>query len=189
MGLEYAYASEMPTTEPAQPIPSSLRRKERKDEMHAAGRIRRIRPGTIAGIFGMLLVAALYSTHFLLLNSGGDGLGAPWFLLLVSPGILAAHLSCRRGASSEAESEGVRAGLFMAHFAAVLQVVTLIVGVLNVDWARYAGQVGHEIADGVHQAAIPATVVAAGAVIAVTYIGCIGMNWLGALLYRRITNC
>jgi len=142
-------------------------------------------PHTIAGISGMALVAALYVAHALLLKMTGHGLGAPWLLLLALPGALAAHLSRRRGEQYNPEREGALAGLLTAHFAAILQVTVLVIGVLNVDWAAYAVQVGPEIGSGVRAMAVPATVVAAIVLVAITYLGCIIASWLGALAYTK----
>ncbi|MEO8285436.1 MAG: hypothetical protein ABI670_03255 [Chloroflexota bacterium] len=144
------------------------------------------RPGAIAGIFGMVLVAALYMAHALLLRATGHGLGAPWLLLLLLPGVPAAHLSRRAGASIEREV--LFAGLLTAHFAALLQVTVLALAVLNVDWAAYSLEVGPAIGNGVRDMAIPAAVVASLVVIAVTYTGCIAAVWLGAMVYARVTN-
>ena len=55
----------------------------------------------------MVLVAALYMAHAMLLKATGHGLGAPWLLLLVLPGVLAAHLSRRSG---EQYNRGTRRG-------------------------------------------------------------------------------
>jgi hypothetical protein len=136
----------------------------------------------------MGLVAALYVAHAMLLKTTGHGLGAPWLLLLALPGVLAAHLSRRRGETYNPEREGALAGLLTAHFAAILQVVVLVIGVLTVDWPAYNAQVGPEIGDSVHAMAAPATAVAAVVLIAVTYTGCILASWLGALAYTAVTR-
>ncbi len=146
------------------------------------------RPGRIAGVAGMVLVAALYMAHAMLLKLNGAGLGAPWLLLLVLPGVLAAHLSRRASELYSAEREGVLAGLLTAHFASILQIIVLVISVLNVDWAAYSAQVGPDIGNGVRAMAVPATVVASLVMVAVTYTGCVLASWLGALAYRRIMN-
>jgi hypothetical protein len=164
---------------------STLRRKEQSNELSMQGLAR---PGKIAGIAGMVLVAALYMAHALLLKLDGEGLAAPWLLLLVLPGTLAAHLSRRARERYSPEGEGVLAGLLTAHFAAILQIIVLVIGVLNVDWTAYNTMVGPGIGNGVRAMAVPATVVASVAMIAVTYTGCVLASWLGALAYRRIMN-
>jgi hypothetical protein len=145
-------------------------------------------PGKRAGIAGMVLVAALYVAHALLLKITGHGLGAPWLLSLVLPGALAAHLSRKAGAHDDPEREGALAGLLISHFAALLQVTIFVIGVLNVDWAAYNAQVGPEIGNRVRETAIPATAIASIVLVAVTYTGCIFASWLGALAYAKITN-
>ena len=132
----------------------------------------------------MVLVAALYLAHALLLKLTGHGLGALWLLSLVLPGALAALLSLRSGAY-DPEREGVLAGILTAHFAAALQVAVFVIAVLNVDWSAYDAQVGPEIGNRVHDAVIPATAIASVVLVAVTYTGCIFASWLGALAYRR----
>jgi hypothetical protein len=162
----------------------ALRRKERSSDFTQE----RPSPGTLAGIAGMVLVAALYVAHALLLKITGHGLGVPWLLSLVLPGALAARLSRKAGAHNDPEREGVRAGLLISHFATLLQVTIFVIGVLNVDWAAYNAQVGPEIGNRVHETALPATAVASVVLVAVTYTGCIFASWLGALAYWRITN-
>ncbi len=146
----------------------------------------RLRPGTLAGIFGMALVVALYIAHALLIKGGGSGLSVWWLSLLVLPGVLAAYLSRRTGSTFSAEREGVFAGILTAHFASLLQVVVLIIAVLNIDWSAYALMVGPEISSGVRAMSVPATAVASIALIAVTYTGCIFASWIGALVHGRI---
>jgi len=146
------------------------------------------RPGRIAGVAGMALVAALYMAHALLLSLDGAGLGAPWLLLLVLPGTLAAHLSRRERSRYNAEREGIIAGLLTAHFASILQVIVLVISVLNIDWTTYSAMVGPDIGNGVHAMVVPATAVASVVMVAVTYIGCVLASWLGALAYARVTN-
>jgi len=160
-----------------------LRRKEQSKNVSRQGLTR---PRTIAGIAGMALVAALYVAYAMVLKTTGHGLGAPWLLLLVLPGILSAHLSRRGGEQYNPEREGALAGLLTAHFAVILQVVVLVIGVLNVDWAAYDAQVGPDIGNTVHAMAWPATAVATVVLIAVTYTGCILASWLGALAYTAV---
>ena len=147
------------------------------------------RPGKIAGIAGMALVAALYMAHAMLLKLTGEGLALPWLLLLVLPGVLAAYLSVRSRGKYSAEREGALAGLLSAHFAAILQVVVLVIAVLNIDWPTYISQVDREIApgvgNGVREMAAPATAVASLVLIAITYTGCIVASWLGAVVYAK----
>jgi hypothetical protein len=162
-----------------------LRKKERGNFLSMRGLGR---PGKFAGIAGMVLVAGLYMAHALLLRLSGQGLGLPWLVLLVLPGALAALLSHRAGGEYSPEHEGALAGLLTAHFAAVLQVVVLMISVFNIDWAAYNAQVGSDIGSGVRAMAIPASAVASIVLIAVTYTGCIFASWLGALAYARITN-
>jgi hypothetical protein len=164
---------------------STLRRKEQSNEL---SKQRLARPGKIAGIAGMVLVAALYMAHALLLKLDGEGLGAPWLLLLVLPGMLAAHLSRRASERYSPEGEGVLAGLLIAHFAAILQIIVLVISVLNVDWAAYSVLVGSDIGNGVHAMAVPATAVASVVMIAVTYTGCVLASWLGALAYAKVMS-
>jgi hypothetical protein len=142
----------------------------------------RLRPSTLAGLCGMGLVATLYAAHALLVARGG-GLHPVCLLILVGPGALAAHLSWARGMAHAAIREGARSGLLMAHFAAGLQVSVLALNVLNVDWARYAGQVGSQVAEAVRDAALPATLVAGAAVVAITYAGCVPAGSIGSQLY------
>src|SRR4051794_18884222 len=113
-------------------------------------RVSRLPPRVVAGVVGMLLVAALYSVHALVLRSSGRGLGPVWLLTLCLPGALAAHLCWLRGKKSAVE--GVFSGLITAHFTATLQVFVLLIAVLNIDWTRYAAQAGPEIANGVREA-------------------------------------
>jgi hypothetical protein len=163
----------------------TLRRKEQSNYLSRQGLTE---PHTIAGIAGMALVAALYIAHALLLKLTGQGLGAPWLLLLALPGALAAHLARRHGRQYNPEREGALAGLLTAHFAASLQVIVLVIGVLNVDWASYAAQVGPDIGNGVQAMAGPATAVASAVLVAVTYTGCILASWIGALAYTKVMN-
>ena len=131
----------------------------------------------------MLLVAALYIAYALLLRSSGRGLGPGWLLTLCLPGALAAHLCWLRGKEDSSGTEGVLSGLVTATFASVLQACVLLIAVLNVDWTRYAAQVGPEIVGGVREAAIPIAVILAIVTAAVTYAGCILAAWFGSLAY------
>jgi hypothetical protein len=136
----------------------------------------------------MLLVSALYMAHALLLKIAGRGLDLPWLATLILPGLLAAHLSHKSPASHDPARDGAVAGLLAAHFAALLQVIVLVIGVLNIDWPAYVAQVGPDIGNGVHSMALPATAVASLVLIAVTYTGCIMSGWLGALAYTAIMD-
>lgn len=137
------------------------------------------RPSSVAGTVGMLLVAALYISYALLLRFRGSGLGTVWLLLLILPGVLAAHLASR----SDPFREGAITGALIAAFAAPLQVLILIISVFTTDWASYAALVGPGIASGVQDAAIPAAIIASIAIIVVTLIGCVLACWLGAVIY------
>ena len=88
--------------------------------------------------------------------------------------------------ASASTTEGALSGLVVAHFAAALQVCVLFLAVLNVDWARYAQQVGPEIATGVRDAALPAAIVGAVVAVIVAYAGCILAGWLGSVLYSGV---
>src|SRR5437588_12260838 len=103
-------------------------------------------PRTVAGVFGMLLIAALFMANALSLRQRGAALGIGWLVLLTLPGVLAAHLSWRRGMKLKRDAlhQGVMAGLLMAHFAAFLEVTLLVIAVLTTDWNRYAAPVGTE---------------------------------------------
>lgn len=161
----------------------TLRRREQSNQLSKQGLSS---PHTIAGIAGMALVAALYMAHAVLLKLAGHGLDAPWLLLLVLPGVLAGHLARRSGERYNPEREGALAGLLTAHFAAILQVVVLVISVLNVDWAAYSTQVGPDIGSSVRAMAAPATAVASIVLVAVTYTGCTFACWLGALIYTKV---
>jgi hypothetical protein len=134
----------------------------------------------------MGLVATLYIAHALLIRLNGQGLSAVWLAVLVLPGALAAHLARKAAGRYDAEREGLRAGVLMAHFAAILQVIVLVIGVLSVDWAAYSAQVGTDIGNGVRDSAPAATTVATAALVAITYAGCVAASWMGAVVYRRI---
>jgi hypothetical protein len=139
----------------------------------------------------MLLVAALYIAHGVLVSRTGRGLPAIWLLALILPGAFAAHLCWLRGTQYASEKEGALSGLVTAHFAAALQVCVLVVGVLAIDWKRYAEQAGPEIAAGVRDAALPAVIILAAVTVAITYIGCILAGWVGSLAYlaaRRVLS-
>jgi hypothetical protein len=146
------------------------------------------RPGVAAGLVGMVLVAALYIANALVLRQGGGGLSAAWLLLLAVPGVLASYLSSRRGTHYEEEKEGALAGLLTAHFAAALQVLVLVAGVLNIDWTRFAAQAGPQVAQGVRDVVFPAALVAGVTLVAVTYTGCITANWLAALACKAVRS-
>jgi hypothetical protein len=148
--------------------------------------IRRAAPHTIAGLAGMLLVATLYVAHALLLRGGGHGLSAAWLLSLLLPGALAAHICVRSGIQPAFAKEGALSGLFTGHVAAGVQVAWLIIAVATTDWARYAQEVGPDIAYAVRDLAVPATALAAVIGIVVTYAGCIGASLLGSLFYAAL---
>ena len=151
------------------------------------GKRRTFRPRIPAGIIGMLLIAGLYVTHALLARpGGGGGLSAAWLVMLLLPGALAAHLSWRRNKQGEAAKEGGAAGLLMGHFAAVLLVSMLLVGVATTDWGAYAVQVGPQIAEGVRGAAIQVMLVVGAITALVAYAGCALAGWVGALAYTTI---
>ncbi len=145
---------------------------------------KRIKAHVVAGITGMLLVSALYGTDEFLLTSGRGDLSPFWLLLLLLPGALAGYLS-RDGAT---EREGLLAGLLTAHFAATLQICMLIYAVLTVDWQRYGGEVGDNVAAAVRDAAWPVAAVAGVVLIIVTYVYCMLAGWLGALFYRQCAD-
>ncbi len=143
-----------------------------------------MRPHIVAGLCGMMLVGALYIVYSRILQWTGHGLGLPWLLTLLLPGVLAGHLSPGRDNDSGLVArEGALAGAITAHFAALLLLSLLALGVLNIDWVRYARQVGPEIAAAVHDAALPATIVAGIVTAGITYAGCTLAGWLGALAY------
>ncbi len=150
----------------------------------------RIAPHAIAGICGMAIVAVLMVAQELLTHARGVGLGAWWLLLLLLPGALAAHMEWRRGRASEeaAAGAGLRAGVITAHMAAPLLIVLLVIGVITTDWARYAGQVGPEVADAAHDAALPATVLLGILAVTLAYIGCAVAGLTGALLYAGLRH-
>ena len=136
----------------------------------------------------MLVVAALYVAHALLTASGGSGPGAGWLALLAVPGAVAAHMARRQGTPERAEAEAVHGGLLAGHFAVALQLCVLAWAVLSVDWARYAAQVGESIAYGVRDSALPAVLVTAALLVPLTYLGCAGASWLGAVAYSAIVR-
>jgi hypothetical protein len=142
-----------------------------------------LKPRTIGGLAGMMLVAGLYVAHARSVQADGTGLSVWWLATLTLPGALAAALATRRGMQSAGEKEGALAGLLTAHFATTLLVVTLVASVLRLDWARYAEQAGPEVAEGVRAAALPATVAIAALTAAICYAGCTLAGWLGAVGY------
>lgn len=145
--------------------------------------IRRMAPHIVAGLAGMLLVAALYIAHALLLQGRGRGLNAAWLSLLMLPGALSAHLCVRRGILHAPTKEAMLAGLITGHVAAGVQVAWLVIAVATTDWTLYAQQVGPDIAYAVRDLAVPATALAAVIAIVVTYAGCIGASLLGFAVY------
>ena len=148
----------------------------------------RLAPRTAGGLSGTALVAALYVAHALLLKWRGQGLGAVWLLLLLLPGAVAAYICLRRGIQYKAAQEGVWAGVITAHAAAAIQVIWLVWAVATTDWEAYARAVGPEIAYAVRDMAAPATALAIALGAALTYAGCAGASWLGALMYTTIRD-
>src|SRR4051794_14555673 len=124
-------------------------------------RLSRVSPRYLAGLVGMLVVAALYAAHWLALTRNGQGLPPVALLALCVPGAVAAHLCAARGMDAATEKEGALAGVITACLAAPLQVVALAWGVLNTDWAGYALQAGADVAAAVRAAALPVTVLLA----------------------------
>ena len=82
------------------------------------------------------------------------------------------------------EKEGALAGLATAHFAVALVIVSLVEGVLAIDWTQYAAQVGEQIAEGVKAAIVPAMAIAGIATVVIVYGGCVVASWLGAAAYE-----
>lgn len=153
----------------------------------------RIESHSMAGMCGMAIIAVLTLAQELLTQARGTGLAAWWLISLCVPGMVAAHLEWRRGRRDEeaAAGAGLRAGVITAHLAAPLLVALLVIGVITTDWARYAGQVGPEVADAVHGAAWPATVLLGILAVALAYAGCALAGLVGALLYaglRRVVK-
>jgi hypothetical protein len=147
-------------------------------------RIGRIEPRYLGATLGIALAIVLYIVDAALKAGGSGGVGAYWLLLFVLPGVLAALVAHRRGMSQDSEKEGALAGLITAHFIAALVVVSLIEGVLAIDWTQYAAQAGEQTAQVVKAAIVPATVVAGIATLALVYAGCVLASWLGAAVYR-----
>lgn len=148
----------------------------------------RLAPHVLAGIGGMIVVAALTVAQEMLVHARGEGLGAGWLLLLLVPGVLAAHLIWRRGGCNQeaAVRSGLRSGIITGHLAAPLLAVLLLVAVATTDWARYAGQVGPEIADTVHSAAWSATPFLGILAAMLGYAGCAVAGFVGALIYTGL---
>ena len=136
----------------------------------------------------MLLVAGLYVAHALLAAATASGLLVGWLALLVAPGMLAAHLARRQGTPGQAEAEAVRAGLLTGHFALALQLSVLAIAVMQVDWQRYAAQVGESVAYGVRDNALAAAIVTAALLVPLTYVACAGAGWLGAVVYSVLVR-
>jgi hypothetical protein len=134
----------------------------------------------------MALVAALYGAHAVLVAGGGEGLRIGWLALLLVPGFVAADVAERRGMLDQAEEEAVRGGLLVGHFAVALQLCVLAIALTQIDWQRYAAQVGEGIATGVRDSAVPAALVTAALLVPLTYVGCVGGAWLGAVTYTAI---
>jgi len=134
----------------------------------------------------MLVVAALYAAHWLVFATTGQGLPPVALLALCLPGVVAAHICAVRGMDAATEKEGALAGVVTACLAAPLQVIVLVWGVLNTDWARYAAQAGPDVAAAVRAAALPATILLAVVAVAITYAGCTVAALLGALTYSGV---
>jgi hypothetical protein len=150
--------------------------------------LREARAGTAAGLAGMLVVAGLYVAHAMLVASGGTGLSVGWLALLALPGALAAHLAKRPGTPGQAEVEALRGGLLTGHFAVALQLSVLAIAGAQVDWQRYAAQVGESIASGVRDNALPAAAVTAALLVPLTYVVCVWAGWLGAVVYSMLVR-
>lgn len=142
------------------------------------------RPRNLGGLLGAGLVVILYFADSILRASGGSGLSPIGLLVLLLPGIVAAWLAGRSESMGNAEKEAALAGLNTGHFASILLVAALITSVANIDWTAYEGQAGAQVASGVREALVPATIVAALASIVVVYAVCVLLGWLGALLYK-----
>ena len=151
----------------------------------------RIQPHILAGVFGILLVAGLAMLNAWLASQGG-GLDAGWLLLLLAPGMLAAHLErAEAGVEFDPDREGIsglKAGIVTAHVAAPLMLVYLVVAVVTTDWEQYATQVGPGIAYAVRDAAVPATAVLSLLAAAIVYAGCGVAGLLGDLVYSLVRN-
>lgn len=150
------------------------------------GSLSSLQPRTIAGLAGVALVLILFAGDRALLAASGQGLGAPWLLTFLLPGALAAHLCRLRGMQSSAERESLRAGLLTAHAAALVLLVSLLVGVAGIDWAAYTAKAGEEVGRAVREAAAPATITAALAAVVVSYVGCPLACLLGGWLYTGV---
>jgi hypothetical protein len=147
-------------------------------------RIGQIEPRYLGATLGIALTMVLYFTDAALKASGSGGVGGYWLLLFVLPGVLAGATAHRRELPHEVEKEGALAGLATAHFATALVIVSLIEGVLAIDWTQYAAQVGEQIAEGVKAAIVPATAIAGIATVVIVYGGCVVASWLGAAGYE-----
>jgi hypothetical protein len=146
-------------------------------------RIGQIEPRYLGATLGIALTMVLYFTDAALKASGSGGVGGYWLLLFVLPGVLAGAIAHRRGLAADVEKEGALAGLMTAHFAGALVVVSLVEGVLAIDWTQYAAQVGEQIAGGVKAAIVPAAAIAGIATLVLVYGGCVVASWLGAAAY------
>ncbi len=133
-------------------------------------------------------MVALYFADTALKASGGTGLSLLTLLVFLLPGVFAAWLSNRPGTQWDAEKEGALAGMMTAHFASLLLLAILIIGVANIDWASYEAQVGAEIANGVRAAVVPAAIIAGLAAVGLVYAVCVLLSWLGALLYTQMVG-
>src|SRR5689334_12531469 len=136
-----------------------------------------LRPYTIAGACGILMLAALYGLPALLGRGGWPGTVGLVALLL--PGVLAAHLRWR-GTTFAPLKEGALAGLVTSLGAAALEIWAFVAGVGQVDWAKYSAQVGTEAAEQVRAVILPVTVIGVALALVICLLGCTLMGWLGA---------
>lgn len=148
----------------------------------------RIAPHVLAGISGMFVVAALTVAQEMLVQERGEGLESGGLLLMLMPGMLAAHLDWQPGRRNQeaALRSGLKSGVITGHLAAPLLVALLLVAVATTDWTRYAGQVGPEIANVVHSAAWPATAFLGILAAILGYAGCAVAGFVGALIYTGL---
>jgi len=144
-----------------------------------------MRPYAIAGVCGILMVAALYGLPALLGRGGWPG--AIGFVALLLPGIQAAHLSWR-GTTFAPLKEGALAGLVTSLGASALMIWAFVAGVMQIDWAKYSAQVGAEVANQVQGAIVPVTVIGVALALMICVVGCTLMGWLGALGYISVRN-
>lgn len=138
----------------------------------------------------MLVVLALTLVHGFL-NSQGREMGAGWLVLLLAPGVLAAHLERTGTGVRNLDNEsmaGLRAGVVTAHFTALLMSAWSVMAAISIDWARYAEQVGPEVAYVVRDAAVTATVLLVLLAVMLSYVICGATGLLGDLAYSMVRN-